>query len=92
HLFFADDSLLFGTATIEECHAFKHVLNVYEQAFGQRVNFQKSSIVFNRNVNIDLQTRLTSILEVERKEEHDKYLGLPMRVGKSKTTKFAYIK
>ncbi|XP_024172194.1 uncharacterized protein LOC112178251 [Rosa chinensis] len=92
HLFFADDSLLFGTATTAECLAFKHILNVYKQASRQKVHFQKSIMVFSKNVDIDLQNSLASILEVERKAEHDKHLGLPLRVGKFKTEKFAYIK
>ena len=34
HLFFADDSLIFCKATIEECEALQKVLRTYEQAFG----------------------------------------------------------
>ena len=35
HLFFADDSLIFYKATIEECEALQKVLSMYEQASGQ---------------------------------------------------------
>ncbi|XP_062028656.1 uncharacterized protein LOC133744586 [Rosa rugosa] len=38
------------------------------------------------------QSELATILEVERVEEHDRYLGLAMRVEKSKTQIFQYIK
>ncbi|XP_024178970.1 uncharacterized protein LOC112184983 [Rosa chinensis] len=92
HIFFADGSLLFGTATMEEYVAFKQILWTYEKASGQKVNFQKSSVVFSLNVNMELQHTLASILAVKREEEHHKYLGLPLKVGKSKTAKFAYIK
>ncbi|XP_024175552.1 uncharacterized protein LOC112181445 [Rosa chinensis] len=71
--------LLFGTATIEECIAFKQILGIYERVSGQKINFQKSSVGFNRNVSIALQHNLAAIFAVERVEEHDKYLGLPLR-------------
>ncbi|XP_024195576.1 uncharacterized protein LOC112198676 [Rosa chinensis] len=92
HLFFADDSFLFGTATEDECYRFKGILDTYEKASGQKVNYQKSSVVFSKNVDMAEQNRLASILAVERADEHDKYLGLPLRVGRSKTAIFEYIK
>ncbi|XP_024178363.1 uncharacterized protein LOC112184337 [Rosa chinensis] len=92
HLFFADDSLLFGAATVAECITHRQILNTYERAFGQKVNFQKNSVVFSRNIHIDVQNELATILEVECVEDHDRYLGLPMQVGKSKTQIFQYIK
>lgn len=62
HLFFVDDSFLFGEASEEECQRFKFLLNVYEQASGQRINLEKSSVVFSRNVDADVQSSLSSIL------------------------------
>lgn len=38
------------------------------------------------------QNRLASLLAVQREDEHDRYLGLPLRVGRSKTAIFEYIK
>ncbi|XP_062005847.1 uncharacterized protein LOC133723027 [Rosa rugosa] len=70
----------------------RNILNVYEQASGQKVSFQRSSIIFSNNVPQEKQFHLASILEVKCVKEHDKYLGLPLRVGKSKTEIFAYLK
>ncbi|XP_024199819.1 uncharacterized protein LOC112203021 [Rosa chinensis] len=92
HLFFADDSILFGSATTTECMQYRRILNTYERASGQKVNFQKSSVVFSNNVSEEQQQELAAILEVQCVKEHDKYLGLPMRVGRSKSAIFAYIK
>ncbi|PRQ31208.1 hypothetical protein RchiOBHm_Chr5g0032961 [Rosa chinensis] len=92
HLFFADDSLLFGAATPEECSTFRDILNTYERASGQKVNFQKSSVIFSKNVHTDTQAALAAILEVNHVAKHDRYLGLPLRVGKAKTQRFQYIK
>ena len=35
HLFFADDSLIFGRASLEECAEIQRVLHVYEKSLGQ---------------------------------------------------------
>ena len=92
HLLFADDSLLFGTATTEECGHILYVLRNYERASGQRINLAKSDIVFSKNVSADLQSSLASLLGVSIVAKHVKYLGLPTYVGRHKTETFAYIK
>lgn len=92
HLFFVDDSILFGTTTDEECRQFRRILNVYEQASGQKVNFQKNSVVFSNNVSEERQDEMATILEVQCVKKHDRYIGLPMRVGRSKRTIFGYDK
>ncbi|KAL6135235.1 hypothetical protein ACLB2K_067463 [Fragaria x ananassa] len=92
HLFFADDSFIFGSASEIECHNFRHLLNVYAAASGQKINYQKSSVVFSSNVAPQQQVLLADVLQVTKVTKHDKYLGLPLRVGRSKTAIFAYIK
>uniref|UniRef100_A0A2N9HKW7 Reverse transcriptase domain-containing protein n=1 Tax=Fagus sylvatica TaxID=28930 RepID=A0A2N9HKW7_FAGSY len=49
HLFFADDSLLFCNATMEECAVLLEKLRWYEKASGQSVNTDKTSLFFSRN-------------------------------------------
>ncbi|PRQ38153.1 putative RNA-directed DNA polymerase [Rosa chinensis] len=92
HLFFADDSLIFRSAVEAECRKYRALLDVYERASGQRINLQKSSVVFSKNVAPSLQAQLAAILEVKCVQEHDRYLGLPLHVGKSKTEIFEYIR
>lgn len=46
HLFFADDSVLFGNATVEEANGIVEMLKVYVRGSGQEVNLSKSSIFF----------------------------------------------
>lgn len=92
HLFFADDNFLFGSATEIERQRYRSLLNIYEQPSGQRINLQKSSVAFSKNVHSDLKTHLAIILGVSCVQEHDKYLGLPIHVGRSKYASFAYLK
>lgn len=46
HLMFADDSVLFCRATEGECIRLKMILDMYEHASGQVINYQKSGIFF----------------------------------------------
>ncbi|XP_062015245.1 uncharacterized protein LOC133731834 [Rosa rugosa] len=92
HLLFADDSLIFGKAIEEECGHILSVLKDYEMASGQRINFSKSSIVFSKKVNVQLQQQLADLLGVVIVPKHEKYLGLPTYVGRKKSGTFSYIK
>jgi hypothetical protein len=49
HIFFADDSLLFCRATRSQWQSLTNVLRRYEEASGQRLNSDKTSIFFSRN-------------------------------------------
>ncbi|XP_061993497.1 uncharacterized protein LOC133711383 [Rosa rugosa] len=91
HLIFADDNILYAQASIEACYEIQDVIETYGRASGQLVNFNKSSIVFNKNVDADLQDDVASLMGVEIVEPHERYLGLPTYVGRKKTTTFQYI-
>lgn len=89
---FADDSFLFGEATERECLSFRHIMTVYERPYSQKINLQKSSVVFNKNVISETKLSSSTILGVPCVEEHGWYLGLPIHVGRSKTDIFEYLK
>lgn len=44
HMFFVDDSYIFGRATPQEADNLLNLLETYEKASGQKVNIEKSSI------------------------------------------------
>lgn len=99
HLLFANDSMLYGRVTVDECHHFQDVLKSYERVSGQQVNLGKCSIIFSKNVapEFQFQFQLASLLDMEVVEKHDKYVGLPTYVGRAyvgraKTETFAYLK
>lgn len=91
HLFFADDSLIFFKANDLECAVLRDIFLCYERASRQKINFDKSKVSFSKNVPLELQLHLASVLNVERVEKHDKYLGLPMEISHSKVEAFGFL-
>lgn len=63
HLFFADDSLIFCRASIEQVWALKSILSQYEQASGQKINVEKSALFFSPNVHIEFKTVISGLLK-----------------------------
>ncbi|KAM6589756.1 hypothetical protein CsatA_012361 [Cannabis sativa] len=91
HLFFADDSLIFGRANGREAESLRRILQCYENASGQQVNFEKSAITFSPNVLPADRTSVLGILGLGSVATHDKYLGLPTVIGRNKKRTFASI-
>lgn len=46
HLFFADNSLLFCRASMQECNHIQAILSEFEAASGQKLNREKTTIFF----------------------------------------------
>ncbi|XP_019154646.1 PREDICTED: uncharacterized protein LOC109151183 [Ipomoea nil] len=89
--FFADDSLLFFKANMQEVLEVKKCLGIYEAFSGQAVNFQKSSITFSRNTQVGVRDLVAEALGVGQEDDFGKYLGLPSVVGRNRRTIFAYV-
>ena len=92
HLFFADNSVLFCREKESECQVILDNLSVYERGLGQKINKDKTNIFFSANTQHDLQARIQQFLEVSAIRQYEKYLGLPVFVGRAKKQGFAYIK
>ncbi|XP_042990763.1 uncharacterized protein LOC122317788 [Carya illinoinensis] len=65
HLFFADDNLLFYKANPLEWNRLIHLLEVYENASGQRLNKDKNSIYFSKNTNQEVKGIIVQIAEAK---------------------------
>ncbi|OMO96399.1 reverse transcriptase [Corchorus capsularis] len=92
HLFFADDSLLFLRASSEECDVVLDLLRQFELASGQQVNIDKSAVMFSCNTPGDLQEIIMHHLGIQKVLDRDRYLGLPIMIGRSKSVEFHLIK
>ena len=92
HLFFADDSLIFCRASLEDCDELQRVLEVYERASGQQLNRAKTSLFFSKNTPREIQGAIQSRFGAQVIKQHEKYLGLPSLVGKNKQNTFNDIK
>ena len=92
HLLFADDSILFCKASLEECHLLRSILMEYEEASGQKVNTDKSSIFFSPNTAQATRDEIFNILGPMQNSRLTKYLGFPSLIGRSKKQVFAILK
>ena len=92
HLLFVDDRLLFCRTTMEECEKVMDILNMYEEALGQKVKRSKTSLFFSKSILAEVKHGIKVTLGVQEIMQYEKYVGLPFLVGKGKKESFNYIK
>ncbi|XP_035547368.1 uncharacterized protein LOC118348906 [Juglans regia] len=92
HLLFADDCVVFGQASWQEWMKMKELLDIYEKASGQCLNRQKTSLFFSTNTKNDIRRMIRRDVGVGIQNCCEKYLGLPVMVGKSQYNTFRGIK
>jgi len=68
------------------------ILLLYENCSGQTINKEKSSIMFSRNAKSADKEQMMAALDIRDEGRNEKYLGLPVYMGKSKEKTFAYLK
>lgn len=91
-LLFTDDSLILFRATEGDSRQLQDILHLYEICSGQMINKAKSTILFSRNTRAQQRKLVCDLLQVTRETMNEKYLGLPVYVGRSKTGVFGYLK
>jgi hypothetical protein len=88
HLLFADDSLLFFKANMEQASKINVVLRTYEASTGQLLSPEKCSLMLGRKCSDDDGKVVAQVLNIENTSFDDKYLGLPIPEGRMKNDKF----
>jgi len=76
-LFFADDLILFGEASLAQARTIKNCLDTFCKASGQKVSYSKSSVFFSNNVEDNLARIISEELEIPRTNDLGRYLGMP---------------
>lgn len=90
-LLFADDSLILFKANKESAEQIQRILQVYEASTGQTINKDKSAAFFSANVQAKDKKDVMCILGIEKEALNERYLGMPIHVGKSRTKTFRHI-
>lgn len=65
-----------------------HILGRYEQASGQAINRQKTTLFFSPNTRPNLREEIYPIFGAQIIFDFEKYLGLPMVGSKNKVNTF----
>jgi hypothetical protein len=71
-------------ARMNDARELKNILVLYEQAAGQKINRDKSSIMFSPNTSQEIRNQIKFDLSIDFEAMSERYLGLPISIGKSK--------
>lgn len=90
-LLFVDDPLLFVRNQRSEVEVFTRILDTFEKMSGQSINFEKSMVYFIPNTLMPHRTNFGGLLKMKVVTKLDGYLGLPIPIGKKKSSVFKSI-
>lgn len=68
------------------------ILGIYEEGWGQKLNFQTMAIFFSRNTSQDQRSDILQLSRLFEATRFDTYLDLPSLIGKPKMQAFQSIK
>lgn len=92
HLLFADDSLFYYKQEAQELDFLNGLLKEYSLASGQRINYQKSSIYFGKQIPLTRKEEIKQQLGINEEGGKGVYLGLPETFGGSKVSILGFLK
>lgn len=91
HLFFVDNSQLFCHVNIELL-SIQGILILYEHTSSQNINRDKTTLFFDKYISQDMKNAIIYLLRVLEVKGCEKYLSLPIVVGRNKRASLNYIK
>ncbi|PPD89195.1 hypothetical protein GOBAR_DD13865 [Gossypium barbadense] len=74
-----------------EVEVFTRILDTFEKMSGQSINFEKSMVYFIPNTLMPHRTNFGGLLKMKVVTKLDGYLGLPIPIGKKKSSVFKSI-
>ena len=77
-------ALFFCKASLKECDSLQQILKVYEEAFGQQLNRAKTSLFFSQNTRDEVNEEIKTRFGAQIIRQYEKYLGLPLLIGRNK--------
>lgn len=92
HLLLADDSLILIRANQENAAHLQSILQLYESVSGQTINKEKSAILFSTNTRDCRRAEVKLAIQISKETMNDRYLGLLVHVGVSRSATFKYLK
>lgn len=92
HLLFTDDSIFFMTTDERNARAFQTTLEIYSDALGQKMNWDKSCIQFGATTSEVTKSIVKETMGIEMVENAGKYLELPTNWGRWKRDGLGYLK
>lgn len=78
HLFFVDDLLLFGEASVDQMKVMMKCLDNFCSSSGQKMSKEKSRILISDNVNHQEATIISRVARIRLTSDLGKYLGVPL--------------
>ncbi|KAE8719829.1 hypothetical protein F3Y22_tig00109925pilonHSYRG00012 [Hibiscus syriacus] len=91
HLFFADDLVLLAEASIEQCDVIQGILELFCKSSGQKINMQKTTIYYSKNVDLDLKNSINASFGFQEVQNLGKYLGVPLLHSQITKASYSYI-
>ena len=77
---------------MEDVRKIQEILGKYEVALGQKINSDKTTLFFSKNVSDSSKELVKNLLAVPEIREYEKNLGFPAVVGRNKKASLNYIK
>ncbi|CAN1153186.1 LINE-1 retrotransposable element ORF2 protein [Linum perenne] len=91
HLFFADDLMLFGEASLSQCRSISKCHDRFCLASGQLVSLDKSRVFFSKNTQGASRRNICRSLGIAETTDLGRYLGVPVIHGRVRKDTFSYI-
>ncbi|CAN1726093.1 Putative ribonuclease H protein At1g65750 [Linum perenne] len=82
HIFFADDLVFLGHATVSQARIFMDIIDRFCDASGQSINKGKSRVFFSSGIDRNVSRNISEIMVIATTQNLGRYLGVPLLHGR----------